>query len=52
MWAGSGEVKPAPPDDRKAATTVALMERALGEVIRDGARIARSGGANKFLPRQ
>jgi len=24
----------------------------LGEVIRDGARIARSGRANEFLPRQ
>lgn len=52
MWAGSGEVKPAQPDDGKAATTVALMERTLGEVIHDGARIAKSGGANKFLPRQ
>ena len=52
MWAASGEVKPAPPDDGKAATTVALMERTLGEVIRDGARIARSGRANEFLPRQ
>jgi hypothetical protein len=52
MWAGAAKAKPSEPNEGKAAATIALMERALEEFIRDGARVARSGGAKKFLPRQ
>lgn len=51
MWAAGTNAKPAEPDDEKAAAAIALMERTLGEVIREGVRVARTGGAKKFLPR-
>jgi hypothetical protein len=43
--------KPAGSDERKALTTLALMEERLGEVIQEGALVARRGGAKMFLPR-
>lgn len=68
MWAaGSNPCNPRPaktpgepaeaaakagPDDGKAIAALALMERTLGEVIREGARAARTGGAKQFLPRR
>lgn len=39
-------------DDGKAMAALALMERTLGEVIHEGARAARTGGAKQFLPRR
>lgn len=44
--------KPAEPDEGKAKGALALMERTLGEAIREGALVARTGGAKGFLPRR
>lgn len=54
MWAaGSGaNSKRVPPDEGKALAALALMERTLGEFIREGALVARKGGAKEFLPRR
>lgn len=38
------------PDEGKARAAFAVMERTLGEIIREGARLARKGGAREFLP--
>ena len=43
--------RPAGPDEGKALAALALMEERLGEVIREGALVARKGGAKQFLPR-
>lgn len=40
------------PDEGKALKALALMDRTLGEVIHEGARVARKGGAKVFLPRR
>jgi hypothetical protein len=42
--------RPVGPDDSKAAATLALMDRTLDEVVREGALIARRGGAKELLP--
>ncbi len=44
--------KPGGPDVEKAAAALTLMERTLGEVIRQGALVAQRGGGKEFLPRQ
>ncbi|MBI4589603.1 MAG: hypothetical protein HY725_12255 [Candidatus Rokubacteria bacterium] len=43
-------VRPVVPDERKARAALALMERTLEEAIREGALVARKGGAKEFLP--
>lgn len=45
-------VRPAGPDAQKALSALALMERTLGDTIREGALVARTGGAREFLPRR
>ena len=40
------------PDEEKALAALALMERTLAEIIREGTLIARKGGAKEFLPRR
>ena len=52
--AGAARVnsKPVVPNEGKALAALALMERTLGEVIREGALVARKGGAKEFLPRR
>jgi hypothetical protein len=47
-------VSPGPvgPDEGKARTAIAIMDRTLGEVIEEGAGVARKGGAKAFLPQQ
>jgi len=61
MWAagsgsggpgGSNVAAPAAVDEGKALTALGVMERALGEFILEGARVARKGGAKTFLPRR
>lgn len=44
--------RPAGPDAQKALAALALMDRTLGDVIREGALVARTGGAKEFLPRR
>lgn len=39
-------------DDGKARAALVSMEHTLGEVIGEGARLARTGGAKEFLPRR
>lgn len=43
---------PAGPDAQKALSALTLMERTLRDVIREGALVARTGGAREFLPRR
>lgn len=58
MWAaaanagGPGRAGAPAPDETKAFAALALMERTLAEVIREGAQVARKGGAKEFLPRR
>lgn len=51
MWAAAANAKPAEPDERRASAAITLIDGTLGKVIRDGALVARRGGAKKFLPR-
>lgn len=52
MWAGAAAAKPANPDDGKATAVLDGMTSALGRFMVDAARIARAGGAARFLPRR
>ncbi len=50
--AGGSTSQRASPDEGKALAALTLMERTLGEVIRQGAQVARTGQAKAFLPRR
>jgi len=52
VGAPDGNPKSVGLDEAKAVTALAMMERTLEEVIREGAQAARAGGAEGFLPRQ
>ncbi len=50
MWAAAATVKPAQPDEEKAAAVIDGMVQTLARFMVDAARIARAGEARRFLP--